>query len=128
MAPTENIVFDPKEEGLALAAELAPTTRSTSRASATSRPCELTDGHGADAIIDFVGENGAIEDGVAMIRDGGFYYVIGYLRNIHAPSSRKYSKANSGRLAGTTLASTPDCDRVHSSVAHARALDNSTPI
>jgi len=72
----------------------APTTRSRSRASATSRPCELTDGHGAEAIIDFVGENGAVEDGVAMIRDGGFYYVIGYLQNIHSPSSRKYSKAN----------------------------------
>jgi hypothetical protein len=25
-----------------------------------------------------VGERGAIEDGIAMIRDGGFYYVIGY--------------------------------------------------
>ena len=44
---------------------------------ATSRPCkELTDGLGAEAIIDFVGENGAVEDGVEMIQDGGFYYVI----------------------------------------------------
>ena len=39
---------------------------------------ELTDGRGAQAIIDFVGENGAVEDGIAMIEDGGFYYVIGY--------------------------------------------------
>src|ERR671937_1090960 len=29
-------------------------------------------------IIDFVGEKGAIEDGVVMLRDVGFYYVIGY--------------------------------------------------
>jgi hypothetical protein len=41
-----------------------------------------------------VGENGAIEDGGAMIRDGGYSYVIGYLRNIHSAASRKYSKAN----------------------------------
>ncbi|MGH2948093.1 MAG: hypothetical protein ACRDPC_17875 [Solirubrobacteraceae bacterium] len=27
-----------------------------------------------------MGENGAIEGGVAMIRDGGFCYVIGYLQ------------------------------------------------
>ena len=41
---------------------------------------ELTDGMGAEAIIDFVGEKGAIEDDIAMVQDGGFFYVIGYAR------------------------------------------------
>ena len=47
---------------------------------------EMTDGLGAEAIIDFVGEKGAIEDGIAMVRDGGFYYVIGYGENIDIPT------------------------------------------
>ena len=46
----------------------------------------MTDGLGAEAIIDFVGEKGAIEDGIAMVRDGGFYYVIGYGENINVPT------------------------------------------
>ena len=39
---------------------------------------ELTDGRGCEAVIDFVGEGGALEDGIAMLRRAGSYYVIGY--------------------------------------------------
>jgi NAD+-dependent secondary alcohol dehydrogenase Adh1 len=39
---------------------------------------ERTDGLGAEAVLDFVGEGGALEDGIAMLRDGGSHYVIGY--------------------------------------------------
>ena len=46
----------------------------------------MTDGEGAEAIIDFVGERGAIEDGVAMLREAGSYYVIGYGENINVPT------------------------------------------
>jgi NAD+-dependent secondary alcohol dehydrogenase Adh1 len=64
---------------------------------------ELTDGLGAEAIIDFVGEKGAIEDGIAMIRDGGFYYVIGYGENINIPTIDVISREISfiGNLVGT---------------------------
>jgi NAD+-dependent secondary alcohol dehydrogenase Adh1 len=64
---------------------------------------ELTDGVGAEAIIDFVGENGAVEDGVAMIQDGGFYYVIGYGQNIDIPTIDVISREISfiGNLVGT---------------------------
>ena len=47
---------------------------------------EITDGLGAEAIIDFVGEKGAIQDGIEMVQDGGFYYVIGYGENIDIPT------------------------------------------
>jgi len=47
---------------------------------------ELTDGQGAEAIIDFVGEGGAIEDGVAMLRRAGSYYVIGYGGKLNVPT------------------------------------------
>jgi NAD+-dependent secondary alcohol dehydrogenase Adh1 len=64
---------------------------------------ELTDGLGAEAIIDFVGEKGAIEDGIAMIRDGGFCYVIGYGENIDIPTIDVISREISfiGNLVGT---------------------------
>ena len=58
---------------------------------------------GAEAIIDFVGEKGAVEDGVAMIHDGGFYYVIGYGQNIDIPTIDVISREISfiGNLVGT---------------------------
>ena len=64
---------------------------------------EMTDGLGAEAIIDFVGERGAIEDGTAMVRDGGFYYVIGYGENIDIPTIDVISREISfiGNLVGT---------------------------
>jgi NAD+-dependent secondary alcohol dehydrogenase Adh1 len=47
---------------------------------------ELTDGHGCEAVIDFVGEGGALEDGVAMLRRAGTYYVIGYGGVLNVPA------------------------------------------
>ena len=76
---------------------------------------EMTDGLGAEAIIDFVGEKGAIEDGIAMVRDGGFYYVIGYGENIDIPTIDVISREISfiGNLVGTyaDLAGADDPDR-----------------
>jgi NAD+-dependent secondary alcohol dehydrogenase Adh1 len=64
---------------------------------------QLTDGLGAEAIIDFVGEHGTTRDGVAMIRDGGFFYVIGYGENIDIPTIDVISREISfiGNLVGT---------------------------
>ena len=58
---------------------------------------------GAEAIIDFVGEKGAIEDGIDMVQDGGFYYVIGYGENINIPTIDVISREISfiGNLVGT---------------------------
>jgi NAD+-dependent secondary alcohol dehydrogenase Adh1 len=46
----------------------------------------LTDGAGAEAVIDFVGEGGATAEGVAMLRQAGNYYVVGYGENISVPT------------------------------------------
>src|SRR5207247_5882339 len=67
--PTEIIVVDPSEPALALARELgADHTVKVEGTSHIDTVRELTDGLGAEAIIDFVGEKGAVEDGVGMIR------------------------------------------------------------
>ena len=112
MTPAEIIVIDPSEPALALARELGAdhTVQVAGRPSAegtggshVETVKELTDGLGAEAIIDFVGEKGAIEDGVAMVRDGGFYYVIGYGENINVPTIDVISREISfiGNLVGT---------------------------
>ena len=102
--PTEIIVVDPSEPALELARELgADHTVKVEGSSHIDTVQELTDGRGAQAIIDFVGEKGAVEDGVAMIEDGGFYYVIGYGQNIDIPTIDVISREISfiGNLVGT---------------------------
>ncbi len=103
MTPTEIIVVDPSEPALALARELGADHTVQADGSHVDTVQELTDGQGAQAIIDFVGENGAIADGIAMIEDGGFYYVIGYGENVNIPTIDVISREISfiGNLVGT---------------------------
>ncbi len=103
MTPAEIIVIDPSEPALALARELGADQTLQVDGTHVDRVKEMTDGLGAEAIIDFVGEKGAIEDGIAMVRDGGFYYVIGYGENINIPTIDVISREISfiGNLVGT---------------------------
>jgi NAD+-dependent secondary alcohol dehydrogenase Adh1 len=101
--PTEIIVVDPSEKALELARELGADHTVTVDGSQRDKVQELTDGVGAEAIIDFVGEKGAIEDGIEMLQDGGFYYVIGYGGNLNVPTIDIISREISfiGNLVGT---------------------------
>ncbi len=104
MTPAEIIVIDPSEKALALAGEMgADHTVRVDGSKHVDTVKEMTDGFGAEAIIDFVGEKGAIEDGIAMVRDGGFYYVIGYGENLDIPTIDVISREISfiGNLVGT---------------------------
>ena len=86
MTPAEIIVVDPSERARALAGEIGADTTIAADGKQVDTILEMTDGKGAEAIIDFVGEKGAIEDGVAMLRNAGSYYVIGYGENINVPT------------------------------------------
>jgi NAD+-dependent secondary alcohol dehydrogenase Adh1 len=103
MTSAEIIVIDPSEKALALAGELGADHTVKVDGNHVDTVKEMTDGLGAEAIIDFVGEKGAIEDGIAMVRDGGFYYVIGYGENIDIPTIDVISREISfiGNLVGT---------------------------
>jgi NAD+-dependent secondary alcohol dehydrogenase Adh1 len=103
MTPAEIIVIDPSEPALALAREVGADQTFRVDGTHVEKVRELTDDLGAEAIIDFVGEKGAIEDGIAMVRDGGFYYVIGYGENIDIPTIDVISREISfiGNLVGT---------------------------
>ncbi len=86
LTPAEIIVLDPSEAALALARESGADRAVRVDGSQVDTVLELTDGKGAEAIVDFVGERGAIEDGVAMLRNAGSYFVIGYGENINVPT------------------------------------------
>jgi NAD+-dependent secondary alcohol dehydrogenase Adh1 len=105
LTATEIIVIDPSEPALELAREVGAdhAIRVERGGAHVDAVKELTDGVGADAIIDFVGEKGAIEDGIEMVQDGGFYYVIGYGENVNVPTIDIISREISfiGNLVGT---------------------------
>ncbi|HEX4680244.1 MAG TPA: NAD(P)-dependent alcohol dehydrogenase, partial [Gaiellaceae bacterium] len=86
LTPAEIIVVDPSERALALAGELGADHTVRADGKHVDTVLELTDGAGAEVIIDFVGEKGAIEDGVAMLRQAGSYFVVGYGENINVPT------------------------------------------
>jgi NAD+-dependent secondary alcohol dehydrogenase Adh1 len=103
MTPAEIIVVDPSESALELAAEVGADHAVRVDGAHVDKVRELTEGVGAEAILDFVGEKGAVEDGIAMIQDGGFYYVIGYGQNLTIPTIDIISREISfiGNLVGT---------------------------
>lgn len=64
---------------------------------------ELTGGAGAHVVLDFVGEHGTEATGVAMTREAGSYYVIGYGGAVHIPTIDIISREISvvGNLVGS---------------------------
>jgi NAD+-dependent secondary alcohol dehydrogenase Adh1 len=103
LTPAEIIVVDPSEPALALARDTGADHTAKVDGSQVSIAQELTDGHGAEVIIDFVGEKGALEDGVGMLREAGSYYVIGYGENLNVPTIDIISEEINfiGNLVGT---------------------------
>jgi NAD+-dependent secondary alcohol dehydrogenase Adh1 len=86
LSPVEMIVVERNAEALSLAVDLGADHGVIADGSQVDAVLDLTDGHGAEAVIDFVGEGGAIEDGVASLRRNGDYYVIGYGSSLQVPT------------------------------------------
>ncbi|MBT2389002.1 NAD(P)-dependent alcohol dehydrogenase [Streptomyces sp. ISL-1] len=86
LSPVEMIVIDRSPDALALAKELGAEYTLVADGSESERVLELTGGHGAEAVLDFVGEGGAVETGVACLRRNGNYYVIGYGGRLDVPT------------------------------------------
>jgi NAD+-dependent secondary alcohol dehydrogenase Adh1 len=78
LSPTEIIVIDRSPVALETARAWGADHVLLADGSQVAKVKDITNGQGAEAIIDFVGEGGAVEDGVAMLRRAGDYYVVGY--------------------------------------------------
>lgn len=63
----------------------------------------LTNGQGAEAVIDFVGEGDAVAKGLAMTRNDGSYYIVGYGGKVDIPTLDMIASEKSiiGNLVGT---------------------------
>ncbi len=97
------IVVDRSEEALELAREWGADDTVLADGGQVEAVLERTDGLGAEAVVDFVGEGGALEDSVAMLMDGGTHYVIGYGGVLNVPAIDIISREISfvGNLVGT---------------------------
>lgn len=86
LTPAEIIVVDKSPAALDLTKSWGANYTVVTDGKQVDKVKQITDGNGAEAIIDFVGEGGAIEDGVAMLRRAGSYYVIGYGGKLNVPT------------------------------------------
>jgi NAD+-dependent secondary alcohol dehydrogenase Adh1 len=78
LTATEIIVVDRSEPALELARSIGADHTVVADGSQVEKVHELTDGKGAEVVIDFVGERGAEADAWKMTRRAGSHYVIGY--------------------------------------------------
>jgi NAD+-dependent secondary alcohol dehydrogenase Adh1 len=64
---------------------------------------KLTKGNGAEAVIDFVGEGTAVAQGLAMTRNAGYYYIVGYGGKVEIATMEMIvtEKTIVGNLVGT---------------------------
>ncbi|GAB2658083.1 NAD(P)-dependent alcohol dehydrogenase [Saccharopolyspora gloriosae] len=86
LSPAEITVVDRSPEALALAAELGAHHTVAADGNHVDAVRDITGGKGAHVVLDFVGENGTEADGVAMTRDAGSYFVIGYGGRVDVPT------------------------------------------
>jgi NAD+-dependent secondary alcohol dehydrogenase Adh1 len=86
LTPAEIIAVDPNPEALQLAEQCGAHHRVKADGHHVDRVRQLTDGAGAEAVLDFVGEGTAIQDALGMLATGGHYYVVGYGGTLSIPT------------------------------------------
>ena len=103
LTATRIVVVDRNVEALALAEKLGAQHTVVADGTQVATVQELTDGLGADVVLDFVAEQGAEQDGFAMTRPGGSYYVIGYGGKLEIPTLDIISTERNivGNIVGT---------------------------
>ncbi|TDC96755.1 NAD(P)-dependent alcohol dehydrogenase [Saccharopolyspora aridisoli] len=86
ISAAELVVLDRHPDAVELATDIGADHGVVADGTHVEQVQELTGGHGAEAVIDFVGEGGATSDGVRMLRRAGDYHVVGYGENINVPT------------------------------------------
>ncbi len=86
LTPAEITVVERDEEALRLASDLGAHHMVTADGTQVAAVRDITGGAGAQVVLDFVGENGTEQDGVAMTRDAGSYFVVGYGGRVEVPT------------------------------------------
>jgi NAD+-dependent secondary alcohol dehydrogenase Adh1 len=103
LAAAEIVALDMAQGGLELARQVGADYVVPVDGTHIEKILELTGGKGADALMDFVGEKDAVEDGIRMLRRAGSYLVIGYGGSLNIPTIDIISSEINfvGNLVGT---------------------------
>jgi NAD+-dependent secondary alcohol dehydrogenase Adh1 len=86
ISPAELIVLDRNPEAVKLALSIGADHAVVADGNQVQQVLDLTGGHGAEVVIDFVGEGGSTSEGIAMTRRAGDYLVVGYGEDIVVPT------------------------------------------
>jgi NAD+-dependent secondary alcohol dehydrogenase Adh1 len=106
LTSAEVIVIDRSEGALALAKQLGADHIVLADGRHVDRVMELTGGAGAEAIVDFVGEGSSLDDGIAMLRRAGTYYLVGYGGTLSVPAI--HITSNEISIVGNVVGTYPD--------------------
>jgi NAD+-dependent secondary alcohol dehydrogenase Adh1 len=87
LASARVLAIDTRSERLALARELGAEETIEGGSRSVDGVRELTEGRGADVVLDFVGTDETHRDSLAMLAPAGAYSVIGYGGTVSAPSN-----------------------------------------
>jgi NAD+-dependent secondary alcohol dehydrogenase Adh1 len=103
MSAAPIIAIDRSQAALDLASEVGADRTLLADGSEVDVVLSLTGGSGAHAVIDFVGEGGAVAAGLKMTASGGTYFVVGYGGKIEIPTMEMIATEKSivGNLVGT---------------------------
>ena len=103
LTATRIVVVDRNPDALALAGQLGADHTVVADGTHVDAVKELTDGSGADVVLDFVAEEGAETAGFAMTRPAGSYSVIGYGGTLTIPTLDIISTERNiiGNIVGT---------------------------
>ena len=80
------VVVDRNPDAVELAKQVGAEIGIVADGTHVQQVLDLTGGHGAEAVLDFVGEGGATAEGTAMLRRAGSFFVVGYGENIDVPT------------------------------------------
>jgi len=103
LCAAEIIAVDRSQTALDLAKECGASHCIQADGNEVEAVISLTHGHGAEAVIDFVAEGDAVQKGLDMTRNAGFYYVVGYGGQVDVPTIHLIitEKTIVGNLVGT---------------------------
>jgi NAD+-dependent secondary alcohol dehydrogenase Adh1 len=103
LTPATIIVVDRSKIALALAKQLGADHTVLANGTQVDTVKQITNGFGAEVVLDFVGEGGAIADGIAFLRRAGSYFIIGYGGTLNVPLIDTISTETNfvGNLVGT---------------------------
>src|ERR687886_201472 len=103
LSAAEVIVLDRSEEALEVAKQLGADEAVVADGSQVEQMMEMTDGRGAEVVLDFVGEMGAEKDGWNITAPAGSHFIIGYGGTVEVPTIDIISTERNitGNLVGT---------------------------